>query len=267
MTARVMLLSILDTFKVKFEELNRSFPRQKDEDAMDEDSEITLRDISERRPIKTLTQSAENPPDPIKGIFLPEIRLTIDGRYLFRNLVSGFKTLLFGLRSCNPPAPAQFPNPAQWGEAARVTKPEEVRLMIDLFRECAEGFQYWAVDRPKIQPVKTTKTGSAVEHAIIKLPGATSREEKDSLDAFATFFMHLDPAVLHEIFKAEMDNFFAQMLRNPALVSIPQSMLADCSRSSSRRTHDFLYQERSFSKSPRELLCRSTNALQKYRRW
>jgi len=63
-----MLLSILDTFKVKFEELNRSFPKQKDEDAMDEDTEITLREVSERRPIKTLAQSSENPPDPIKGI-------------------------------------------------------------------------------------------------------------------------------------------------------------------------------------------------------
>ena len=226
MIARVMLLSILDTFKVKFEELNRSFPKQKDEDAMDEDSEITMREVSERRPIKTFIQSAENPPDPIKGTIVMRPRLIIDGRYLFRNLVSGFKTLLFGLRSCNPPAPAQYPNPPQWGEAARVTRPEEVRLMIDLFRECAEGFMYWAVERPKITPVKTTKSGSGVEYSIVKLPGATSREEKDSLDAFATFFMHLDPAVVHEIFKAEMDNFFAQMLRNPALVSIPQSMLA-----------------------------------------
>ena len=67
-----MLLSILDTFKVKFEELNRSFPKQKDDDAMDEDSEITFRDVSERRPIKTLTQSAENPPDPIKGTPFPK---------------------------------------------------------------------------------------------------------------------------------------------------------------------------------------------------
>jgi hypothetical protein len=62
-----MLLSILETFEVKFEELNRSFPKQKDEDAMDEDSELTLRDVAERRPIKTLVQSSENPPDPIKG--------------------------------------------------------------------------------------------------------------------------------------------------------------------------------------------------------
>lgn len=155
---------------------------------------------------------------------LGKSKLTLDGRYLFRNLVSGFKTLLFGLRSCNPPAPAQFPNPVQWGESARATKPEEVRLMIDLFRECAEGFMYWAIDRPKLPPPKTGK-GGAVEFSV-KLPGATSREEKDSLDAFATFFMHLDPAVLHEVFKAEMDTFFGQMLRNPALVSIPQSLLA-----------------------------------------
>src|SRR5271170_985610 len=225
--ARVMLLSILDTFKVKFEELNRSFPKQKDEDAMDEDTEITMREVSERRPIKTLAQSSENPPDPIKGTSSITSKLTVDGRYLFRNLVSGFKTLLFGLRSCNPPAPPQYPNPVQWGEFARVTKPEEVRLMIDLFRECAEGFMYWAVDRPKIPPPpKLGKPGSTEPATLIKLPSASSREEKDSLDAFGTFFMHLDPAVLHEIFKSEMDNFFDQMLRNPALVSVPQSLLA-----------------------------------------
>lgn len=99
--------------------------------------------------------------------------------------------------------------------------------MIDLFRECAEGFMYWAVDRPKIPlPPKTGKPGSTEPITVIKLPTASSREEKDSLDAFGTFFMHLDPAVLHEIFKSEMDNFFDQMLRNPALVSVPQTLLA-----------------------------------------
>ena len=224
MLARVMLLSIFETFKVKFEELNRSFPKQKDEDAMDEDTDIDMREVSERRPIKTFTHSAENPPDPVKGISC-DFTLTLDGRYLFRNLVSGFKTLLFGLRSCNPSAPPQFPNPAQWGECARVTKWEEVQLMIDLFRECAEGFMYWAVDRPKIAAPKGGKTGWNAEHNI-KLPVANVREEKDSLDAFATFFMHIDPAVLHQIFKFEMDNFFEQIVRNPALISILQTMLA-----------------------------------------
>jgi hypothetical protein len=62
-----MLLSILDTFKVKFEELNRSFPKQKEEDAMEEDSELGVREVADRRPIKTLTQSSENLADPIKG--------------------------------------------------------------------------------------------------------------------------------------------------------------------------------------------------------
>jgi transformation/transcription domain-associated protein len=219
-----MLLSILDTFKVKFEELNRSFPKQKEDDAMDEDTELGVRDVADRRPIKTLSQPTENPSDPIKGASSLN-QLTIDGRYLFKNLVSGFKTLLFGLRSCNPPAPAQFPNAVQWNDVARVTKPEEVRLMIDLFRECGEGFMYWAVDRPKIPAAKARGTGWNSELPL-KLPGATNREEKDSLDAFSTFFMHLDSAVLHEILKAEMDTFFTQMLRNPALVSIPQSMLA-----------------------------------------
>ena len=62
-----MLLSILDTFKVKFEELNRSFPKQKDEDAMEVDTEITMRGVTERRPIKTMAQASETPPDSIKG--------------------------------------------------------------------------------------------------------------------------------------------------------------------------------------------------------
>jgi hypothetical protein len=64
--ARVMLFSILDTFRIKFEELNRVFPKQKDEDAMDEDSEITLRQISDKRPIKTISATADSS-DPIKG--------------------------------------------------------------------------------------------------------------------------------------------------------------------------------------------------------
>ena len=68
--ARVMLLSILDTFRVKFEELNRSFPKQKDDDAMDEDTEMTQREVSEARPIRTLSQAAENPVDPTKGTHL-----------------------------------------------------------------------------------------------------------------------------------------------------------------------------------------------------
>ncbi len=76
---------------------------------------------------------------------------------------------------------------------------------------------YYAIERPKLPASKDSTP---------KLPGAGSKEEKESLEAFATFFMHLDPAVLHEIFQSEMDNFFTQMLRNPALVSVPQCMLA-----------------------------------------
>ena len=69
--ARVMLLSILDTFRIKFEELNRAFPQQKDEDAMDEDSELDMRKVAERRPIKTSTASGipETQADHLGGIF------------------------------------------------------------------------------------------------------------------------------------------------------------------------------------------------------
>lgn len=71
MTARVMLLSILDTFRIKFEELNRAFPQPKDEDAMDEDSELDMRQVAERRPIKTSTASglSETPTDHLRGLF------------------------------------------------------------------------------------------------------------------------------------------------------------------------------------------------------
>jgi hypothetical protein len=64
-----MLLSILDTFRIKFEELNRSFPPLKDEDAMDEDSELDMRKVTERRPIKTSTASglSETAADHLKG--------------------------------------------------------------------------------------------------------------------------------------------------------------------------------------------------------
>jgi hypothetical protein len=44
---------------------------------MDEDSEIGMREVAERRPIKTLAQSSENPADPIKGACPWQIKINI----------------------------------------------------------------------------------------------------------------------------------------------------------------------------------------------
>jgi len=63
-----MLLSILETFKVRFEELNRLFPKQKEEDAMDEDTTLDMREVANRRPIITQAHSADHLIDPLKGI-------------------------------------------------------------------------------------------------------------------------------------------------------------------------------------------------------
>jgi hypothetical protein len=62
-----MLLSILETFKIRFEELNRLFPKQKEEDAMDEDTTLDPRAVANRRPIITQAHSGDHLIDPIKG--------------------------------------------------------------------------------------------------------------------------------------------------------------------------------------------------------
>jgi transformation/transcription domain-associated protein len=158
-----------------------------------------------------------------------------DARYLFRTLMTFLKSVIFGLKNCNPPVPPQPPqtdpkNPGQlvnydkWNDSAKIRSYEEVNILRELFRGGINCLRYFSVSKPKPSISQTTpfdfSTGGP------NLPITSSKEEKDLMEIFATIFIHIDPASFNEIVNYELPFMFESMLENAALLHIPQFFLA-----------------------------------------
>lgn len=197
------------------------------DDAMDVDEEVEevslpedMFSIEELSPIAVSTSS--NNSDLLK-----------DARYLFRTLMTFLKSVIFGLKNCNPPVPPQPQpdpkNPGQvvnydkWNDSAKLTSLEEITILRSLFRGGISCLKFFSVSKPKqtVQPKAfDLSTGGP------NLPITSSKEEKDLMEIFATIFIHIDPASFNEIVSAELPFMFDSMLENAALLHLPQFFLA-----------------------------------------
>lgn len=218
--ARHFLIMILDAIAEKFAAMNRQFPnaikqsrlhkKSRDEGRSDEEPAEDLSkddydeiDIFTATPIKT-SNPKERGADPVA-----------DNKFLFKNLMTGLKNMLFSLRSCNPPSPPSENMPANWGEVAFGFSAEEVNIITKLFREGARVFRYYRdIDREDEETVGTT----------FMVPN--SKEEKDLLETFATVFHCIDPATFHEVFHSEIPYLYNIMFEHSALLHVPQFFLA-----------------------------------------
>ena len=156
-------------------------------------------------------------------IMQPPTQDPLEGaRYLFKTLMTFLKSIVFGFKSCNMPAPNDFP-PQIWQESARIVSLEELNIFKSLFKESTRGLKYF-------QSSKITSITSALKQSFDvtgpNLPITSSKEEKDLMEILATIFIHLEPAAFNEIVNAELPNLFEMMLENPALLHIPQFFLA-----------------------------------------
>ncbi|RCK57773.1 Transcription-associated protein 1 [Candida viswanathii] len=157
-----------------------------------------------------------------------------DARYLFRTLMTFLKSVIFGLKNCNPPVPPQptstDPNkPGQqvnydkWNDSAKLISHEEVNVLRALFRGGINCLRFFSVSKAK--PVVTSKTIDFSTGGP-NLPITSSKEEKDLMEIFATIFIHIDPASFNEIVSSELPFMFESMLENAALLHLPQFFLA-----------------------------------------
>lgn len=157
-----------------------------------------------------------------------------DARYLFRTLMTFLKSVIFGLKNCNPPVPPQptqqDPNkPGQvvnydkWNESAKLTSNEEINILRSLFRGGISCLRFFSVTKPK-----TANKPQAFDFSTggPNLPITSSKEEKDLMEIFATIFIHIDPASFNEIVSAELPFMFDSMLQNAALLHLPQFFFA-----------------------------------------
>ena len=224
--ARYFLISILDTIGDKFAAMNRQYPNavkvsaKHDRQASDVTAADFLAisdnppewdeiDIFSAAPIKTNTPR-ERAMDPVS-----------DNKFLFKNIVLGLKSVFYCLRSCNPdnlvkPELA----PLNWQEVACGFSAEEVQVLIKLFHEGTTMFQYYECEKPPSESKMSPADVLASHHPMC------SKEEKDLLDSFATVFHHVDPATFHEIFHSEIPHIYRMMFSHPALLQVPQFLLA-----------------------------------------
>ncbi|RDW26905.1 hypothetical protein B0I72DRAFT_92085 [Yarrowia lipolytica] len=144
-----------------------------------------------------------------------------DARYLFKNLMNFLKTVMFGLKSCNPPCPIADISEAVWNESARLFNFEQITIFRKLFEEGIKGHLFFASH-------VTDKTATVANNDLgaPSLPVVSSKAEKDLMETFVTVFIHIDSASFNEIIESELPFLYDAMFSNSALLHIPQFFMA-----------------------------------------
>ncbi|KAG5438769.1 hypothetical protein PCANB_002489 [Pneumocystis canis] len=234
---RQLLIIILESFEKKLKELNTLYPFLKSRQFLDNASKSeNAKQTYGLENIKPI--NIENRPDlqnlnPIESFstFSLSPNLLKDGRVLFKNLIIGLKPIMFGLKSCNPLSTCPLSNMQQWNDVVRGLDAFDVLLFTKIFHEGCKGFIYYKNETEKNDDIKPRDKSTPMDSSItINIP--STREEKDVIEAFATIFIHIDPAAFQEIFQTQLPIFFEQVLENPSLLHIPQFFLTNDNTSS-----------------------------------
>lgn len=245
---RQIMVLILNAFVERFSSLNRSYShimkrekqksskekggdgeklveeKEEEEDnnnKMDEDKEENEEVNADLDPFDVLEDTTiQVHTEPANG----ELK---DARYIFKNLMNFLKTVMFGLKSCNPLAPSPDFTPAQWQESARMFNYEQIAIFRQLFREGITGHLFFSNEQGSVDD---SKQSFDLNSPGLMIP--SSKDEKDLMEAFATVFIHIDPASFNEILSAELPFLYESMFKNNALLHIPQFFLASEATSS-----------------------------------
>ncbi|KAF9581361.1 hypothetical protein BGW38_001654, partial [Lunasporangiospora selenospora] len=221
---KILLIKILDTFTNKFAALNLAFPgilkqaeRKKNGEETNNEDDF---DYEKARSMHTASSSTESQVDHAK-----------DGRFLFKNLVAGLKTVLINLKNLNEATSAK--NLTETAGAKTPTTPdytqEQSEIFTRLFQEGLKCFDYYTLDNVENQivPPKQGNEKPSLEVPSTGRMGPTSKEEKETLEHFALVFTIADPAIFQEVFTSQMGFLFDQTLHNSSLQQIPQFFLAN----------------------------------------
>ena len=239
--ARYLMMTVLNGIADKFAAMNRAYPNSVKLSIHQHETGSGLDAVPEN-----FLAEKDDKPDwdetdifsamPIKAVS-PRDRATdpvTENKFLFKNLLHGLKTFFYQLRNSNPPNIKQEVDeanaPINWKELSYGFEAEEVEVAIKLFREGAKCFQYYAPLSPDQNGKESQDPTEAVANSASTNTTASSKEEKDLLETFATIFHHLDPATFHEIFSSGSPSgiayLYEQSFKHPALLHIPQFLLA-----------------------------------------
>ena len=239
--ARFLMMTVLNGIADKFASMNRAYPNAVKSSVHQQELGPGLDAVPENFLAEKDAKPDWDETDifsamPIKASS-PRDRATdpvTENKFLFKNILHGLKTFFYQLRNSNPvkikDEVDEANAPINWKELSYGFEPEEVEVLVKLFREGAKCFQYYA-------PLPTDQGGLDAKDAVEVVASsattnttASSKEEKDLLETFATVFHHLDPATFHEIFSSGSPSgiayLYEQSFQHPALLHIPQFLLA-----------------------------------------
>lgn len=146
-----------------------------------------------------------------------------ENKFLFKNLLHGLKSFFFTLRNSNPTKVKEQIDedhvPVNWSDLSYGFRAEEVDVLVKLFHEGVQVFQYYDAGKPELHNASPEQLSS-------QFMASSGKEEKDLLETFATVFHHLDPATFHEVFQSEIPFLYQQIFKHTSLLHIPQFLLA-----------------------------------------
>ncbi|KAI8819858.1 uncharacterized protein EV422DRAFT_620718 [Fimicolochytrium jonesii] len=219
--ARKLLLKIMRAFGQKFTALKLAYPvilehhqRRKAEPVKTEDGVVPMAntngylDLGLSQPIRTYMRGFEGTADVAKDI-----------RFLFKNLVQGFKSVLNALRAFNGPIPPNY-NAEVWATFAHNFEREDVQLFVRILKDGMICYNYWTLDYTRAEGHTATASDRQLP------PYIDSIEEKEVFEGFASTFALIEPPVFQEIFASQMEFIVDQTLLNPTVLSLCQYFLA-----------------------------------------
>ncbi|KAI7452386.1 hypothetical protein KC364_g12018 [Hortaea werneckii] len=260
--ARFLMMTVLNGIADKFAAMNRAYPNAVKVYRQQAESSHNVLDALPESSSPDDNRGAEKPEwdetdifagaaMPIKAVS-PRDRATdpvTENKFLFKNLLHGLKTFFYQLRNSNPEHIKDSVDssivPINWGELSCGFEGEEIEVLIKLFREGAQCFQYYAPldqeDKHEHQNGAIKDSAETASNQSLASSTASSKEEKDLLETFATIFHHVDPAAFHEIFTSKspiadgeaggegqsgIEYLYEQSFKHSALLHIPQFLLA-----------------------------------------
>lgn len=244
---RRILVLLLDAFAGKFASLKDLIPKlnsRKSEEGLENtqssQNEESGSEIGYRKfnPFKLDPKCIVNPehlaPIGISTVIQDHYQADVskDYKFLFKTLVLGLKTIVFGMRNLSMATASarqlssSFNAPVNSPQSLHqtLTPPyeldyEEQHLFVRLFVDGIACFELYRVDSNSRGP----------DEASIKAVGRgvlVQKEEKEILEHFVTIFTLVDAPVFFDVFNSQIGMFFDALINESALLAIPQYLLA-----------------------------------------
>lgn len=214
---RKILVRMLDAFIAKFGALTHIIPKVVKRYATHWDNDGDTSDPIERLTPDLVVDAEHLAPVRSSAIGIDHYCTDIarDYKFLFKTLILGLKTVVFGLKN--------YTGAGQNSNKLADLSQTEIELFVRVFIDGLKCFSIFTIDTSVDFHLRGNKDESATPP--VKNP-SKAQDQKEILEHFVTVFTLVDAAVLQEVFQTQIPFFFEKLLEDPVLLAVPQYLLA-----------------------------------------